>query len=141
MGYRLGDLQDQLPPGIELHKKHKIELNRHIIELASTKRIQTESDLKELEIQRRIRAGEDILDIVEEEEAEERRREEEALNANEEKERARMGLDPVKKEMPKRERRRKQVKSLKKQVQAMNVQVRDDLGLTIGTQESKKKGH
>jgi len=136
-GYKLGELANLLPDGIELHEKHKKELHNYVIELGITKDIELEKELEYLEFKKKMKSGEVTFaedDFVEEEfdesgdeETPEEKAAKEALKAAREAKKAKM-----------REESKKNPKSLKKQVAQMNFKVKE--GFLAATEDKPKKG-
>lgn len=136
-GYKLGELANLLPDGIELHEKHKKELHNHVIEIGITKDIELEKELEYLEFKKKMKSGEvtyaedefveeDVFESGDEETPEEKAAKE-ALKAAREAKKAKM-----------REESKKNPKSLKKQVAQMNFKVKE--GFLAATEEKPKKG-
>jgi len=134
-GYRLGELANKLPDGLELHPKHKTQLHNYIVELKVTKDLELEKELEYLQFKKKLKEGETLadedikIDDFSDEEPEEKA-EREAAKARREAKKA-----------ERREKAKKNPRSLKKQLAMMNFKVKEGLFVATDTKPQKKGGN
>ena len=131
-GYRLGELANKLPDGLELHPKYKSQLNNFLVQVTATKDVELEKELRYLEFKKKLQAGETM--DVEEMKVEDFSDEEPEEKAEREAAKARREA----KKAERREKAKKNPRSLKKQLAMMNFKVKE--GLFVATDKPAKKG-
>ena len=122
VGYRLGEVANTLPDGVELHSRYNNMLHQFVFKMGLTRDLELENQLEYLEFQRRLKAGE-LMDVDIEEDEEERT--------------ARINKE-TKKAMRREQAKRSTPKNLKKLVAQMNFKVKE--GLYAATEEKESKG-
>jgi hypothetical protein len=123
VGYRLGELANLLPDGIELHPQYKHRLSHYILEINETRDIQLRRTLEVMEYYRKLKLG-----ILYEEDV--KIEDEDDMDAK---------ATPDKpKERKKFKARRKKPKSLKKIVAAMDIKVREGVTAATSKDDGKK---
>jgi len=110
VGYRLGEVGNQLPDGCELHPKYKNDLTSYVLQIKETKDYHLKKTLEVMEYYRKLKTGE-YFDV-----------DEKSFQDVEDGE-----LPVKKKEKPKKEfkSKRKRPKSLKKMVAEMEIKVKE----------------
>lgn len=125
IGYRLGDFANSLPDGIELHPRYKNQLHNYIVELGLTRDLELERQLEYLDFQRRMKAGDMLVDENELEEEDEEEKE------------ARIARE-ARKAAVREKAKKKPPRSLKKLVAQMNFKVKEGVvGATAGKDSGK----
>ncbi|KRX07887.1 Ribosomal protein L25/Gln-tRNA synthetase, anti-codon-binding domain [Pseudocohnilembus persalinus] len=100
-GYKIGDLQNALPPGMFLHKKYSSTLNTNIVTIGGDREKMVQQELKRQQMMDQVTKGTDL----------------------EEEQRQYLKSDAPKKESNKK----KKVRSLKKIVQSMQAEIKERL--------------
>lgn len=123
VGYRLGEVANTLPDGIQLHPKYNGQLHHFVLEMGLTRDLELENQLEYLEFQKKLKAGSLNDDIIMEEDEEDRQ-------ARENRE--------AKKAMRKEKAKKSPPRNLKKMVAQMNFKIKE--GLYAAKQEKDSKG-
>mgnify|MGYP006976742909 CR=1 FL=1 len=123
IGYRLGELANLLPDGIELHPQYKHRLNHYILEINETRDVQLKRTLEVMEYYRKLKLG-----ILYEEDVKIEEEDTYDFKATPNKPKEKKAIKA----------RRKKPKSLKKIVAAMDVKVKEGVAAATSKDDGKK---